>query len=409
MLLRWLPAAALLPLIGAAALADTFLVLPFADVSKKTAAVAKASNLQWVGEAVSENLREALASSGIIALDREERDEAYRQLGIKQNVVLTRASMIKLASAVDADQIVYGEFEVTPPPPGPAAVGTKGSLRVAAHLLDLKRMRQHPAFSESGAFEDLATLESRLAWRTLVAVTGGQQDGAPTEQEFLAAQPPVRLDAMENFVRGLLASSKDQRMRFLVQALQLEPNYSQAHFRLAMLHYADRQHRMAADSFAKVKPSDAHYREAVFLLGVCRFSTGDYAAAQASFEQLARDVPLAGVLNNIGVSQARRNLPEATASLERALETDPNDVAILFNLGLLWWKQSRFDKASERLKELLERDADDQEARQLLERCQRNNGPRPRERIEFQERLKSEYEEAAYLQLKSVLQSNFKP
>ena len=384
---------------AAAVLADAFVVLPFANVSKN------APTITWVGESLSETLRETLSAGGVIALDRDERDEAFKQLGIKQNVLLTRASMIKIAGALDADQVVYGEFELIPPPATTSA-GTRGSLRVSAHVLDLKRLHQGPEFSELGALEDLAALQMRLGWRTLQFVMGSR---APKESEFLSAHAPIRLDAIENYIRGLLATAKEQKLRFLSQAVHIEPAFSQPIFRLGMLHYEQREFRPAADWFAKVKPADAHYRESVFLLGVCRYWQGDYPAAQASFEQLAADVPLGSVINNIGVCQAKRNLPEALSTIERAIEADSSDLSAHFNAGFVLWKQLRFDKASAHFREALDRDPSDAEAKQLLERCQKKSGPRPRERMEIQERLKTEYEEAAYLQLKSVLQSNGKP
>jgi tetratricopeptide (TPR) repeat protein len=383
----------------ACAWADTFVVLPFANLSKNAA-----QNINWVGESVAETLRETLSAGGVVALDRDERDEAFKQLGIRQNVLLTRASIIKIAGALDADQVVYGEFELIPAP-ATTSSGTRGSLRVSAHVLDLKHMHQGPEFSELGALEDLAALQMRLGWRTLQFVMG---PNAPKEADFFSAHTPVRLDAIENYIRGLLAPTKEQKLRFLSQAVHIEPAFSQPIFRLGMLHYEAREFRPAAEWFAKVKSTDAHYRESVFLLGVCRYSQGDYAAAQAMFEQLAKDVPLASVINNIGVCQAKRNLPEALPTLERAIEADAADPSLHFNAGLVLWKQSQFDKAAAQLRETLERDSADTEAKQLLERCEKKNGPRPRERMEVQERLKTEYEEAAYLQLKSVLQSNGK-
>ena len=379
--------------------ADTFVVLPFANLSKN------AQNITWVGESLSETLRETLSAGGVIALDRDERDEAFKQLGIKQNVLLTRASMIKIAGALDADQVVYGEFELIPPPATTSA-GTRGSLRVSAHVLDLKHMHQGPEFSELGALEDLAAIQMRLGWRTLQFVLGS---AAPKESDFFSEHAPARLDAIENYIRGLLTLAKDQKLRYLSQAVHIEPNFSQPIFRLGMLHYDQREFRPASEWFAKVKSTDAHYRESVFLLGVCRYSQGDYPAAQASFEQLARDVPLSSVINNIGVCQAKRNLPEALSTIERAIEADSSDLGARFNAGFVLWKQSQFDKAAAHFREALERDPADLEAKQLLERCQKKNGPRPRERMEIQERLKTEYEESAYLQLKSVLQSNGKP
>ena len=386
-------------LLTAAILGDTFVVLPFANVSKNSPGV------NWVGESLSETLRETLAAGGAIALDRDERDDAFKQLGIKQNVLLTRASMIKIAGALDADQVVYGEFELIPPP-ATTSTGTRGSLRLSAHVLDLKRMHQGPEFSELGALEDLAAIQMRLGYRTLQFVMGPE---APKEQDFFASHAPLRLDAIENYIRGLLSATRDQKLRFLSQAIHLEPNFSQPIYRLAMLHYDQREFRPASEWFAKVKSTDAHYRESVFLLGVCRYSQGDYASAQASFELLVKDVPLASVINNIGVCQAKRNLPEALGTLDRAIEADGSDLTWHFNAGFLLWKQSQFDKAAAHFKEALERDPADAEAKQLLERCQKKSAPRPRERIEIQERLKTEYEEAAYLQLKSVLQSNGKP
>ena len=379
--------------------ADTFVVLPFANLSKG------GQNILWVGESLSETLRETLSAGGVIALDRDERDEAFKQLGIKQNVLLTRASMIKIAGAIDADQVVYGEFELVPPP-ATTSTGTRGSLRVAVHVLDLKRMHQGPEFSELGAIEDLAAIQMRLGWRTLQFVLGPE---APKESDFFTAHAPVRLDAIENYVRGLLTSSKEQKLRFLSQAIHIEPTFSQPIYRLAMLHYEQREFRPAAEWFAKVKSTDAHFRESVFLLGVCRYSQGDYMMAQISFEQLAKDVPLASVINNIGVCQAKRNLPEALATIERAIEADPSDLTAQFNGGFILWKQSQFEKATAHLREALERDPSDLQAKQLLERCEKKNGPRPRERMEIQERLKIEYEESAFLQLKSVLQSSGKP
>ena len=130
----------------------------------------------------------------------------------------------------------------------------------------------------------------------------------------------------------------------------------------------------------------------------------NYVEAANLFEKLATGVPLAGVLNNAGVAQSKRNLPEASAMLDRAIEADPNDPVPHFNAGYVLWKQAAWAKAAERFRAVLDRDSGDAEAKQLLDRCERKIGPRLKDRLEIQERLKMEYEEAAYLQLKSVLQ-----
>src|SRR5437764_15309187 len=81
--------------------ADSFLILPFFNVSKST-------NLDWVGESISERIREVLATQGILALPREERREAYRRLSIRPNAQLTKASVVVIGESLDAEQVIYG-------------------------------------------------------------------------------------------------------------------------------------------------------------------------------------------------------------------------------------------------------------------------------------------------------------
>src|SRR2546421_4099743 len=85
--------------------ADTFVVLPFFNISKN-------ANLNWIGESLAESIREALASEDLVALDREDRAEAYRRLSIRPYAVLTRASVIKIGETLDAEHVIYGQFDL---------------------------------------------------------------------------------------------------------------------------------------------------------------------------------------------------------------------------------------------------------------------------------------------------------
>src|SRR5574340_695241 len=132
--------------------AETVLVLPFFNQSKP-------ANVDWIGESIAENIREVLASEGLLVLDREDRLEGYRRLGLRTGAVLTNASVMKLGETLDAGQVVYGAYEVSE--------GAKPTLRITARVLDLRRIRRGPEYAESGALEDLAALQTRLAWQTL--------------------------------------------------------------------------------------------------------------------------------------------------------------------------------------------------------------------------------------------------
>lgn len=374
------------------ATAENFLVLPFFNLTKE-------ANLNWIGDSVAEAVRESLASEGLVALDRAERNEAYQRLAIRPYALLTKATVLRIGEALDAEQVIYGQFDLkrAPDSTGPS----RGTLRITTYILDRRHMKQGPEFGEIGALEDLAALQRHLAWQTLCFVV---PKTAPSETEFVRTHPAVRADAIENYVRGLLASTPEEKHRWFTQAVRLDPHYSQPCFELGRLHLQKGEYKLAADWFQKVSTDDVHYREANFLLGLCRYDGGDFAGAQAAFQLVAAMVPLNEVYNNLGAAQSRRNLPEAVDSFRKALEGDESDPAYHFNIGYVLWKQGKFADAAERFRAVLERNPQDGDAKLLLARCLAQSGLRAGEsKLESLERLKSNYSEGAWLQLKAAL------
>jgi tetratricopeptide (TPR) repeat protein len=406
-------------LLGAAvpaARAETFLVLPFFNVSDY-------ENLSWIGESIAETVREALVAEGVLSIDREERETVYRRLAIRHDGVLTTATVMKVGEALDADQIVFGRFEVLPAqetPPAPAASTTSavnppvpvspsptlGTLRITAQILDLRRVRRGPEFATIGALDDLAALQNHLAWATLQFVL---PNSSPSEEEFRKRRPPVRVDAVEQYIRGLLAANVDQKHRFFTAAARLDPRYSQPCFRLGKLHFGKQNYRDAVDWFERVSPADAHFREASYFKGISRFYLADFTGAQAAFAQVAREVPLNEVFNNLGAAQSRLNLPDAIESYRKALEGDSADPVYHFNLGYALWKRSDFTPAADSFRAALDRDPGDEVATTMLGYCLNRTGPRPGDvKTEGLERLKHDYQEDVYLQLRALLQSGKK-
>ena len=151
--------------------------------------------------------------------------------------------------------------------------------------------------------------------------------------------------------------------------------------------------------------TDPHYLEAQFFLGLCRYYNGDFAGAEVCFQLVAAAVPLNEVLNNLGAAQARHNNPAgAIASFKKALEGDSADPDYHFNLGYMLWRTGQFQAAVASFREVVARNSDDTEATTLLGRSLKQDGPRPGEpRTEARERVKTNYEEAAYRQLQAEL------
>jgi Tfp pilus assembly protein PilF len=324
--------------------AEPVLVVPFFNVST-------AKDLAWISESISQTIRESLAAGGVIVVARRDRQEVYRRLGIKPNARLTHASVMKVAEALDASHVIYGEYDFTPAPAG-APAGARGSLRIAATILDMGKMRKGPDLAESGPLEELAALETRLSWQALRVFA---PETTPSAEAYLNEHPPVRLDAMENYIRGLLAASNEQKHRYFMQAARLDAHFSQPCFELGRLYWEEKQYGLAAEWLAKVQPAAESYLEANFLLGLCRYYDGDYAEAAKAFETVAGSVPLNEVWNNLAAAQSQIDAPEALGNFRKAIEGDPSDPDYHFNAGYELWKRGNFDAAAESFRAALDR------------------------------------------------------
>jgi len=383
-------------------LAGTAAVLPFAN--RTATARPSQANMDWIGESIAETVRDALGARGVVTLSREEVEEAYRQLNLRPRGLLTAGSVLKIGEALDAEQVIYGTFEFSSEPgrdPSASSGAQQGSLKISARIFDRRRLREGPEFIETGSLEDVATLEAHLAWRTLSLLAPKL---APPESEFRALRSPVRLDAEENYVRGLMAGVPDQQEKFFLQAARLDPHFAHPAYQLGRIHYARKEYRQAVEWLQKIAPEDVHYREASFLLGLALFQSSDYAGAQKAFQTVADSVPLGEVYNNLGASQSRRNLPQAADSFRKALDGDANDPLYHFNLGYALWKKGDFAAAADRFRAVLDRTPDDQMATLMLGLSLKKQGPRQGDaRLETLERLKTNYEERAYWELKALV------
>src|SRR5436309_1358826 len=369
--------------------ADTVLVVPFFNLSNST-------NLDWIGESIAETIRESLTGHDVLALDREERQEAFRRLSIRPYALLTRASVIKLAESLDAGWVIFGQYSLAP-----ATAPSVGALRITSRILDLKRIKQGPELTELGALEDLAAIETHLAWQALQALA---PKTAISEEEFRKARPSIRVDALENYIRGLVASAPEQKHRFFTQAARLDARFSQPCFQLGRLYTSKKDYRVALGWLERVDRLDSHYFEAQFLLGFGRYYTGEYAGAEGSFRLVAEAVPLNEVFNNLGAAQSRGNGPQTLENFKKALDGDDSDPDYHFNIGYALWKRGHFEAAAESFRASLARKPNDADATLMLGRCLSKSGPRPNDpKRDGLERLKLNFEETAYRQLKAEL------
>lgn len=334
------------PLQGAAT-ARTILVFPFANQSHQ-------ANLNWISEGFAAFLSSRLAASDRYVLGRDERNAAYAQLELAPATPLTLASVYKVAETLGVDWAVVGSFAVA-----------GDNLTAQARLLDARGLKLSAPIEVSGALNDLVGLQTRLAWRLLAA--HDPQFTVGTEEDFRRRFSDIRLDAFENYIRGVLASDDASRIRYFTEADRRDPRDHQAAFQLGRYYFDQKDYARAAAWLKKLDEHDTNYLESLFLTGVSEYFLGHEAPAEKAFTDLSRQIPLNEVSNNLGVLQAKRHdFAGALANFERAYNGDPTNPEFAFNMGVCLWTLKRYDESAKYLKEALSLDDDDPGAHTLL-------------------------------------------
>jgi tetratricopeptide (TPR) repeat protein len=384
------------PILLQAASSNTILVIPFNNDGQ-------AADLSWIGESVAETLTSEMGAAGQIVLDREARMEGDRRLGLKPDSLYTKATLLKLGQTLDADLVCYGAYQMLPSTPDTPP--RDSSLRISARFLDLRKLRDATEFSETGKLSDLSRLEEHLSWQ---AIRFLDPQTRITAEQLLKPAKLIRVDAKESYIRGLLATSSDQKQKWFEQAVKLDSKYTQPQFELGMLAMRRRDYRQAAALFAKiVNKDDPLYLEARFRMGFSAYASADFVTARSCFRELAQTAPLNEVFNNLGAAESRLNDQTAVDDFRRALDGDPADATYNFNLALALYRTAKFDDAAKHLRTVLDHKPGDNDATALLARCQERTALTSANARNLPgERLKQNFDITAFRQLKAMLQTS---
>jgi tetratricopeptide (TPR) repeat protein len=297
----------------------------------------KSAQFDWVGEGIAELTADQMRGHGPAVSTREERLAVLEKMGVPAYAHFSRATMLKIAAEMDADYVVFGEFE-------PQA----GAVQVTAHILTTNPPRLAAPVIEAGALDTLAQVQARAAWRMLCEIQNSFSSGAACDagsqaaRDFVNSARAVRPDAFEFFIKGLVNSEDDIRLRDLHEAARLDPEWDEPDYALGRTYYTKRDCEAALQWLAKVPARGPHSTDARFETGVCSLLRNDPLRAEAAFTSLAVPVENAGVpnidpevVNDLGVAKLREaRYRDALADFARAQNLDPAEPDYNFNLGL---------------------------------------------------------------------------
>jgi tetratricopeptide (TPR) repeat protein len=311
-------------------------------------------NLGWMSEGTASLLSSRLNSPTRYVLRRGERNAAYEKLGLTPEVPLTLASEYQVAQTLGANVAVVGSFNLT-----------GDELTVRVQWLDVPGLKLAKPLAVSGKLNDLADLETRLAWKLVTLYDKGEATGS--EENFSHRFPPVRLDAFENYIRGVLATDSKSRVHFLRESERLDPSDHRAAFELGRYYFGHKDYANSARWLQLVDAADEDYAEALFLSGIDQHFLGHDVLAEHAFEKLAKQVPLGAVMNNLGVVELSLNhYDQALANFHAAYKRDQSNPDLLYNLGVCYWDLQRYDEAAQYLRKSLLQEPNDSQVHTLL-------------------------------------------
>lgn len=332
-------------------------VLPFENKSTQP-------GLDWIGTSFPDILNQRLSSAGFLTIRREDQRYAMQHLGLPADFHPTQATAYRIAQTLDADYVVFGNYTIA-----------NGRIQATARILDMHGPSMGPALEGEGNLDQLIKIEDDLAWKMAMQID-------PTlnldEQTFLAASRDLRLDAFENYIRGLVEPGIDERIGHLKKAVLISPGFVQAWFALGHAYFENQQYDQAEVAFGKVPKGGRLSLEAMFYAGLSYLYTGNYASAQKDFASIAAVLPLPEVLNDEGIAFNRRG-ENGTAFFQRVVEMDPQSPDYWFNLAVSQRRQKNYKAALNAVAHCLALRPQDEEAQTLRQNLMMlKNGPAAR-------------------------------
>lgn len=337
-----------------ASAADAIIVMPFENRSQS-------AQHNWIRESFAILLAEILDVPGETVVSAGERIRAFEQVRLNPADLLTRAAMIRVAEAANANLVIIGEYDIG---------GDKQnvSIAISARLIETQagRLIGNKVFNFSGPLADLQQMQGQLAWHVLYERNPSL---SYTKEQLVRRATKVPPRAYESYVKGVQTLDLRLREVFLKRAIQEHDSsgaaghYAEAIYELGLLDYGQTEFEESVKLLKQLTKGDPHYEEGLFYLGLAAFKAGQFDEAAMALETLAGITPMTEVLNNAGAALAAKgDNARALNYLQRAIAASPNDVAYRFNYGYAAWRNQNFEDAAQQLRAVVSTNQRDGEA-----------------------------------------------
>lgn len=304
----------------------------------------------WLGEGSAALLADYFEAFGAATIPRESRLSAFERLQLPPAAALSHATVIKVAQFVGASDIVVGAYELS-----------GDQLTVRARVIRLDAGRLLPEVVERGPLGDLFPIYERVTRRLRDAT--GAMPPVPTGTLLASRQ------ALEAYIKGLVAETALTQRTFLEQALKLAPRDDRIRLALWQVHSNLGDHLKALDTVGAIS-SGRYVREARYVAALSNIDLKRFDRAFELLTALASEYHAAEVFNALGVVQLLRGGTTQSGKpayfFNQATQADTTDADYFFNLGYAYWLDRDPPAAVYWLKEAVRRDPTDGDAHYVL-------------------------------------------
>jgi len=292
----------------------SYLIVPPENLSENR-------ELYWLGEALLEGMERYMSWAGAEVATREERRSIEGdEMGLGPLSVPTIATRIKEAEELEVAKLVSGSF---------ATSGETSRLAtVTFSVLDVRQARRSsPAVVGPLPLDDLPSLQRAVGTKLL------QIESLPLPGPDLPTPPASEADApaYEARIKALLEEDPEKRSKYLLRAVEVDPDYFRARLDLAILQReAGEPGKALATLRAKPFRGDPTLSaQAERIAGEINLEAGDLTPA---IEALRRSLSLKDDCStHLTLARAligRGDFQVAAAELELARRLDPQDPEI---------------------------------------------------------------------------------
>lgn len=306
--------------------------LPFSNQSEK-------QEIYWLGEGFAESLREELLLKELYVIRRQERQQAYEDLRLPYIGDLSRATMLKIGEELGADYIVFGSYNLA-----------DTTLSVQARVIRLSTLKLSDPINASGPLEKLYDIQKNI--RDGLVQYFATEKFVPSETEV--QQISIPLHAYEAYIKGLLESSDAERIKFFQRAIQENPGYAQAIYRMGQALSGSQRYKESNECLSKGTFQEPLATRVKFLQGLNSYMAQSYDEAYQTWNELSKLKPSPELMNNVGIAlMQKKDFQNSGWFLSKAIEAEPDNPDYRFNLAASYIMRSFEKNAIEEYRELI--------------------------------------------------------